>query len=91
MLLKTKGELERKLREWQQRTESRWTKALGREIKLKTLRCDNAGENTSEGMVDWLFSHNLDMEKSVPGCSAQDGVAERHIRSTVAMAKHNVW
>ena len=90
LLLKTKGELERKLREWQQRTESRWSKALGREIKLKTLRCDNAGENTSKGMVDWLFSHNLDMEKSVPGCSAQDGVAERHIRSTVAMAKHNL-
>jgi len=91
VLLKFKSELQRKLEIWQEKFETRWSKLLKRTVKVKAFRCDNAGENTSNQMNDYLFSHRISMENSIPRCSAQNGIAEQFIWRLTLMVRHNFY
>jgi hypothetical protein len=59
---------------------------------IKKLRCDNAGENTSDEFIAALKSCGIEYELTMPYTPQQDGVAERRMRSlwelTLAMLFH---
>ena len=91
LLLKHKSEARVALQRWQDRTITRFSKILGKPVSIKRFRTDNAGELTSRAMNDFLFSHRTDPETTVPGCSPQNGVAERFIYRLTLMARHNLY
>ncbi|SOV03067.1 uncharacterized protein UDID_18317 [Ustilago sp. UG-2017a] len=61
----------------------RWITRMERatDRKLKTLCSDNGGEWSSQGAEDWQVHEGFKWQKIVPGVSAQNGQAERAIRS----------
>lgn len=61
----------------------RWIAKMERatDRKLKALRSDNGGEWCSQEAWDWQTQEGFKWQKTVPGISAQNGVAERAIRS----------
>ncbi|SPC65519.1 related to retrotransposon protein [Ustilago sp. UG-2017b] len=71
----TKGAALSALRRWITRMERTTDR------KLKTLRSDNGGEWSSQGAEDWQVHEGFKWQKTVPGVSAQNGQAERAIRS----------
>jgi len=51
------------------------------------LRCDNAGENTSDVMRAWLIEHGIRFETSTPHEPWQNGRVEVHIRHLANIAR----
>src|SRR5512141_883511 len=54
-------------------------------MKVKCLRCDNAGEH--EEIFDWSKQHGIKCETTVAGHSQQNGLAERMIQGMEVMAR----
>jgi hypothetical protein len=74
-LLKTKDEVFNKFKEFKAEIENLTNK------KIKTLRKDNGGENTSKEFVAFCKSIGIRRELTVPHNPQQNGVAERKNRS----------
>ena len=83
-----KSEVKVRLQEWRRDTETRWSKLTRRKLKVKSVRSDNAGENVSAAMREFLSRAHVDHERTVPGCSASNGVAERQIGVLCTMVRH---
>ena len=86
--LHKKSEVKSRLQQWQRDTETRWSKVTRRKLRVQSVRSDNAGENVSATMREFLRSRHIDHERTVPGCSASNGVAERQIGVLCTMVRH---
>ena len=86
--LKYKHEMRAKLKLWQAQVETKWSKILGKPVRVQALKTDNAGEFISKVFRDYLFDERVDHELSVPRCSPQNGVAERSILRLTIMVRH---
>ncbi len=51
------------------------------------LRCDNAGENSSDQLKNWLIEKGVRLETSTPHEPWQNGRAEVHIRHLMSIAR----
>ena len=80
-VLKSKGEVFSKFREWKAMVE------LCTGEKLKVLRSDNGGEYTSEKFTEYLKAEGIRHELTVPKSPQQNGVAERLNRTLVEMTR----
>jgi hypothetical protein len=54
--------------------------------KIKTVRCDGAGENTSQAFIDHLHDVGIQYELTCPRTPEQNPVAERKNRSLLTLA-----
>ena len=80
-ILKSKDEVFDRFLEWKALVERTTRK------KLKTLRIDNGGENTSTKFENYLKADGIRHELTVPKTPQQNGVAERLNRTLVEMAR----
>ena len=85
-----KSEMNKRFQEWQLMAETKMSRLFKRavRVKLKATRNDGAGENISKKLRDYLLANHIDQEMIVPGCSPQNGVAERAIGVLTSMVRH---
>ena len=76
-ILKHKGEVFQKFREWKALVEK------STECKVKTLRCDNGGEYTSAKFIAYLTQEGIKHELTTPHTPQQNGAAERLNRTLI--------
>ena len=76
-ILKHKGEVFQKFREWKALVEK------STECKVKTLRCDNGGEYTSAEFIAYLTQEGIKHELTTPHTPQQNGAAERLNRTLI--------
>ena len=76
-ILKHKGEVFQKFREWRALVEK------STERKVKAVRCDNGGEYTSTEFVTYLTQEGIKHELTTPHTSQQNGAAERLNRTLI--------
>ena len=93
-ILKHKGEVFEKFKEWKALVEK------STEKKVKALRCDNGGEYTSTEFVTYLSKEGIKHELTTPHTPQQNGAAERlnrtlieGVRTMLADSKlpHSFW
>ena len=82
--LRSKSEVPAKLKAFQRFAERHFQKPFGCYAVPHTLSCfrsDNATEQTSAEVREWLESEGIKHELSAPYCQWQDGKAERFIKT----------
>jgi transposase InsO family protein len=82
--LRSKSEVPAKLKEFKNMAEKHFQQSLGCYLVPPTLSCfrsDNAAEQTSAEVREWLKAEGIQHELSAPYCQWQDGKAERFIRT----------
>ena len=80
-VIKNKSDVFEKFKEWKAEVES----LLGHRVRI--LRTDNGGENTSVEFEDYLKSQGVRHERTIPKCPEQNGMAERLNRTFVKMVR----
>lgn len=85
-----KSDLRKKIKTWIPEVETRWSKQAGKTLRVGTVRSDNAGENTSKSLSEFLLMSHISHERTVPGCSKSNGIAERAIGVLAVMVRHSL-
>ena len=88
--IQKKSDVRKEIQKWIKEIETRWSKMHKKKIRVQAMRSDNAGENTSKMLSDFLSAKHIYHERTVPGCSQSNGVAERAIGQLTIMVRHSL-